>query len=92
MKVSTLTMDCRNCGFPVPVCGRCAVCGTHFAKLEYLDKLTSALTAMDTWNELIASMERGYCPTIHDRGRRYRRLIAAVRAAGFKVFNNGRVS
>jgi hypothetical protein len=86
---------CPDCGHlknePCPA--RCRVCGYHFDRGAYLDKLTKALTAFDTWGQFVAAMERGYVPTIYsDRGVRYRRLVQCVRAAGFKVYDGGRVA
>jgi hypothetical protein len=63
------------------------------------DRLTRAVTAFEDWAEFEAAMRGGYVPTLRPaarpgRGRRQRewdadvgRLTAAVRAAGFKVFD-----
>lgn len=56
-----------------------------------LDALTNAVTAFETWNEFVASMRGGYCPTIHQTTRRKRLLAKAVNAAGFPYFDGRRV-
>jgi hypothetical protein len=59
--------------------------------MNWHDTLTNAVTAFETWAEMLAAMRGGYCPTIRPASRRQRLLARCVRAAGFKVFDGRRV-
>lgn len=59
--------------------------------MEALNRLTDACTAFTTWAEFVASMEGGYCPTIHQNTRRKRILSRALLANGFAYFDGRRV-
>ena len=53
---------------------------------EWMNKLTHAVTAFETWAELVAAMRGGYCPTLRPESRRQRLLARVVRASGFRVW------
>jgi len=56
--------------------------------MNFLDTLTNATTAFNTFAELTASMNNGYVPTIYPRSRRQRILIQVIKAHGFRVWPN----
>ncbi len=48
-----------------------------------LDALVNAVTAFDTWAELVERMAAGYVPTIRPTSRRRRLLCRAIQASGY---------
>lgn len=52
-----------------------------------LDNLVNAVTAMRTMEELRASMDAGYVPTIYLTTRRKRLLARTLRAMGYRVYS-----
>ena len=54
--------------------------------MNFLDTLTRACTAFETWAEFRTHLARGYCPTIHPRTRRNRLLRRVLVANGFPVW------
>ncbi len=91
------TMQCRMCGCTVNAeAPRCEVCGAD--NCTELDTLTDKLTAFRTFAAFCTAMKTGYVPSIYAKdnlGRMrpaYVALIAAVRAAGFRVYDGEQVA
>mgnify|MGYP000959897891 CR=1 FL=1 len=56
--------------------------------MNFLNTLTNATTAFNTYAELTVAMRNGYVPTIYPKSRRQRILIRVIRANGFRVWPN----
>jgi len=56
-------------------------------QIKSLDKLVSHVTASPDWADLEAKMLRGYVPSIRPRYKKNRELIAALKALGYRVFD-----
>lgn len=55
--------------------------------MDWLDRLVSAVTAMNTMDQLVESMAGGYVPTIYPDSRRKRLLTRVLLALGWSVFD-----
>jgi hypothetical protein len=54
---------------------------------EALDEAVNRVTAFRTWEEMEASLRRGYVPTIYRaRPGTERRLVREVRSRGYRVY------
>jgi hypothetical protein len=53
---------------------------------EVKDRLTSAVTAFDTWDELKAAMDGGYVPTIRGETEAERRLVCLILREGYRAW------
>lgn len=76
----------------------------EIAKLAALNAMTKEATAFASWNDFRAAMQAGYVPTMREKEIKRKgtnasfhqecvnKLAQMVRAEGFKVFSNGKVS
>lgn len=53
-----------------------------------LDRLVQSVTAFTSWNEMVASMKRGYVPTLNG-GKAHAKLAGVVRRNGFRAYRCG---
>lgn len=53
-----------------------------------LDRLVQTITVFENWNAMVASMKRGYVPTLNG-GKQYAKLAGVVRRNGFRAYRCG---
>lgn len=53
--------------------------------MDEIDKLVREETAFQDWADMLASLDRGYVPTLRD-GKNGSKLALVVKAHGFRVF------
>jgi hypothetical protein len=98
------TMACRACGIESEAASKCPVCGRKVWNSPAMDELTRKVTAFENFAQFADAMDGGYVPTLRPATRKPRSrrqqewetavvmLAAAVRAAGYRVWDGQRVA